>query len=125
MAGLDMVGQEAAAIGGQTLAYSENHPAALRLLQAEHPDALRCLDFNLGGWRFWVDALEDGKIQAMLGSMGSSCVPWTPAGPQRRKRHKQSNETADAAAAARWLDLPLFLVENVAGLLDDDPIHGA
>ena len=113
MAGLDMVGAEAAAFKGKTLAYCENHPAAQRLLAAEHPDALKCVDFNLGAWRFWLDDLDAQRIKPMLGSMGSSCVPWTPIGPQRRRKHRQANETVDAAAAARHLDLPLFPIENV------------
>ena len=48
MAGIDMVGQVAEGHNGKTLAYSENQAAALRLLEATHPAALQCQDFNLG-----------------------------------------------------------------------------
>ena len=94
MGGIDMVGEAAAPSGGSTCAASEISPTALRYLQNTCPTALICEDFDKGSWRSWPEKLRAKNIQALLGSAGTSCIPWTPAGPQKQGRHKRSSDTA-------------------------------
>ena len=89
-----------------------------RLIQAMHPSALTCGDFDLGLWKAWPKRLAKRNKRIAVLLAGIPCVTLSDAGKKLEHADPDSRRFMDTAKAAVALCVKLLLIENLWSLVN-------